>query len=390
MITRVISEFLQSSATRFPVVVVTGPRQSGKTTLCRSAFPDVPYASLEPPDVRRFAADDPRGFLGQYPGGAILDEIQKAPELTSYLQPLVDERRDAHWILTGSENLALTASTSQSLAGRAAMLELLPLDAQELTGAGLLAPTIEEALWRGGYPAIFDRGIAPNRWLGSYVGTYIERDVRQLRQVGDLEAFQTFLGLCAGRAASLLNLSGLGADAGITHPTARAWLSLLEASYLAIRLQPWHQNLGKRLVKTPKLHLLDSGLLCYLLGVHAPDQLARHPQRGAVFESWVVSELVKQETHRGRAPRMWFYRDERRLEVDIVLERDGALWLIEAKSGRTVADDFFDSLRALRGAFKRKHTDVRAVLVYGGDEDQVRSGIEVRSWRRLHELAAGA
>ena len=389
MIPRSLQEPLVAGARKFPVVTLTGPRQSGKTTLCRQAFASLAYRSLEQPDVRAFAEQDPRAFLDELAGGAVLDEIQRAPALLSYIQPRVDQDpRPGRYVLTGSENLALTAKVTQSLAGRTAVLHLLPFDRTEIRSTGHADDDLWTTVWRGGYPAIFDRELAPTDWLGAYTATYLERDVRQLHNIGDLSAFQTFLGLCAGRAGTMVNLSELGAGAGVTHPTARAWLSVLEASFLVFRLRPWHQNLGKRLVKTPKLYFHDTGLLCYLLGVTDPAQLVHHPLRGAIFENWVIAEIAKQEQHRGRTPRMWFYRDQRRLEVDAIWERDGATYAVEIKSGRTIAADHFDALDGLRALWPRTGSPPPAsVLVYGGDEPSRRTAAAVVPWRDVDGLA---
>src|SRR3990167_3690232 len=306
MIARTLGPRLLALARRFPAVTVTGPRQSGKTTLCRAAFPDKPYVSLEAPDVRRYAIEDPRGFLGDHRDGAILDEVQRAPEILAYLQPMLDERRGSgRFILTGSANLSLLQSVSQSLAGRTALLTLLPLGLEEIRRSSHPLDDFFAVLWRGGYPAIFDRGLDPGDWFPSYVGTYVERDVRQILNVGDLLAFQGFLRLCAGRSAQLLNLSALGADCGVTHGTARAWISVLDASYVAFPLPP------------PR----------------AP------PPRGGVFESWVVSEILKARVHRGLPPALSFFRDRKGAEVDVILEADRDLVAVETKSARTVRSE---------------------------------------------------
>jgi hypothetical protein len=363
------------------VVVVLGPRQSGKTTLCRSVFAE-PYVSLEDPDTRRFALADPRGFLAQFPDGAVLDEVQRVPELASYLQGMVDARpRHARFVLTGSENFTLTQSVSQSLAGRAVLVTLLPMSFEESRAFPRAPRDLFGVLFAGGYPAIFDRKLPPTEWLASYVRTYVERDVRQLLNVSDLLAFQTFLGLCAGHAGQLLNLSALGAAAGITHNTAKAWLSVLEASYLLRRLQPLHANVNKRLVKTPKLHFFDSGLLCYLLGIRSAAELMLHSSRGAIFESWVVSEIHKACVNRGNEPRLHFFRDHQGTEVDLLVEAGQKLIAVEIKSGQTVADDFFaalDTFTELLGA--RRATPV---LVYGGDKSQTRTKSQVLAWSDL-------
>jgi predicted AAA+ superfamily ATPase len=372
-------------ARKFPVVTITGPRQSGKTTLCRTAFSSLPYASLEAPDVREFAATDPRGFLAGYPTGAVIDEVQRVPELLSYLQVVVDEhRRNGEWVLTGSQNFALLASLSQSLAGRTAVLNLLPVDLQELERFPSHPKGLFATLFAGGYPRIHDERIHPPDSLSAYVATYLERDVRQVVNVVDLTGFQTFLRLCAGRSGQLLNLSGLGADAGVSHHTARSWLSVLEAGFIVFRLPPFHRNLGKRLVKTPKLYFFDSGLLCFLLGIRTPEQLIQHPLRGAVFETWVVGELAKSRLHAGLPLDLYFYRDARGLEVDVVLDRGDSCTAVEIKSGQTIAKDFFDPLRAFAERLEAaRQGRTRPYLIYGGEHSETRSGVRVAGWGRV-------
>lgn len=386
MIERELEPRLRRLATKFPIVTVTGPRQSGKTTLCRAVFPDKPYVSLEAPDVREFARRDPRRFLAERRDGAVLDEVHRVPELLSYLQPMVDELRGAgRFVLTGSANFALLHSIGQSLAGRTALLELLPLSLAEVRRFPAPPTDLRELLWRGSAPAVYDRGLTPDEWYPSYVATYAERDVRAILNVGDLTAFQTFLRLCAGRTGQLVNLSALGADAGVTHATARAWLSVLDAGYVAWRLPPFHANVTSRLVKTAKLHFFDTGIICYLLGIRSPSQLRDHPLRGAIFETWVAAEIRKVRVHRGLPPNLSFFRDRKGNEVDLVIERAGELLAIDTKSGHTVADDFFAGLRAFASllAAGRPRRRVRPFVVYGGEEAQDRSAGTVVPWSHL-------
>ena len=388
MIRRVLATRLRTLARKFPVVTVTGPRQSGKTTLCRTLFPDKPYVSLEAPDIQDFARRDPRAFLAQHPDGAVLDEVQRVPDLLSYVQVTVDEHPAAgRYILTGSANFALLQSIGQSLAGRTALLELLPLSLQEIRRFPKPPSDLFDLLWRGSYPAIYDRDLAPGDWYPGYVSTYLERDVRTILNVGDLTAFQTILRLCAGRVGQLLNLSSLGADAGITHATAKSWLSVLEAGYVAWRLPPFHTNVSKRLIKTPKLHFLDSGLVCYLLGIRSPDQLRDHPLRGGVFETWVASEILKARTHRGLQKNLTFYRDRKGTEVDLVVEIGPQLLAVETKSGQTVAGDFFSGIESFASlvASSRLRPTTRGFVVYGGDLRQSRSSATVVPWSRLDQ-----
>jgi len=389
MIPRVLQAKLFALARKFPVVTVTGPRQSGKTTLCRATFPSKAYVSLEAPDVRTYALEDPRGFLTDYREGAVLDEVQRAPQLLSYLQAEVDARpARGRFILTGSANLGLLASVSQSLAGRTALLNLLPLSLDEIRLFRAKSDDLLEVLWRGSYPAVFDRKLAPQDWYASYVSTYLERDVRLILNVGDLAAFQTFLRLCAGRTAQLLNLSALGADCGVTHNTVKSWISVLEASFVAYRLAPFHSTLRKRLVKTPKLHFYDAGLVCYLLGIGNSSQLRDHPLRGAIFETWVASEILKARVHRGLPPALTYFRDRKGTEVDLILERDRDRVAIETKSGKTVAGDYFGSLEAFTRLLgtDRSRPSLQPVVVYGGNERQQRSGALVLPWSMVDQF----
>lgn len=383
---------LLERAEKFPTITLVGPRQSGKTTLCRAAFAGHAYVSLEAPDTRARAAADPRGFLRQFDAGVVIDEVQRVPELASYLQQLVDEqpRTMGRYVLTGSYNLAVHQPVFQSLAGRTAILELMPLSHTELAAAGLGRPTAWDALVAGGYPAIFDRGLAPHVWLESYVATYLERDVRTVLGVVDLLAFQTFLGLCAGRTANLVNLSQLGADAGITHNTARAWLSVLEAGFVVERLAPRLANTTSRLVKAPKLHFVDTGVACWLLGIRGANDLFHHPLRGALFETWVVGELAKAARNAGERSRLSFLRDRKGTEVDVVLERPGEVVAVEVKSGATYHAEQAASLHAFEQQHRRASMPgrVRKVVVYAGDEAFTDAGVEVVPWHAVGALNA--
>ncbi len=345
MIERDLAPGLCAAAASFPVVTITGPRQSGKSTLCRAMFPDYPYANLEEPDIRAFAGQDPRGFLDQFTDQAIIDEIQRCPQLTSYLQARVDAQpQPGRWILTGSQNLALVASISQSLAGRSAVLHLLPLTRNEVIRFKRHPTKLNETIFSGGYPRIFDQRIEPSQWLGAYVATYLERDVRGLSNIGDLATFQRFVQLCAGRTAQLLNLSALASDAGVSQPTVKAWLSILESTFIVFRLPAWHGNLRKRLVKAPKLHFYDTGLACWLLGIRSGEQLKTHPLRGAIFETWVVSEIIKHRMNRGETTGLYHYRDAHQQEVDAVIEEPDRMILVEAKAGATITSDTLKSV----------------------------------------------
>lgn len=384
MIERDIQPVLIRLASQYPVVTVTGPRQSGKTTLTRSAFPDKPYVSLEDPDLRRFAIEDPRGFLGSHPQGAILDEIQRAPELLSYLQGLVDAQpRPGLYILTGSQQFELMHRLSQSLAGRTALLRLLPFTLAETLRArpAPAEPELADILLAGFYPRIHDRGLDPTQALGDYFATYVERDLRQLTAVHDLQRFERFVRLCAGRTGQLLNLSSLGQDAGVSHATARAWIDLLQTSYIVYLLPPWLTNTRKRLVKTPKLYFYDVGLACWLLGLRTPQQVQRDPLWGALFENMIVMEALKDRYNAGASGEMYFYRDAEGHEVDLLLPVGGRLHAIEIKAGATVNPDYFKGLRS----FATHHPQALASggVIFGGRAGQARSDWPVHSWLTL-------
>lgn len=383
MINRSATATLRQLATWYPAVALTGPRQAGKTTLARAVFRGKPYRSLEDLDQREFAMSDPRGFLAQFPDGAILDEVQRTPELFSYLQTRLDEdRRMGLFILTGSQQFGLNQAISQSLAGRVGYLHLLPFTHTELS-AGYAPASPEAMLLQGFYPPVFDRGIPPHVWYADYVTTYIERDLRQLINVRDLAAFQRFLRMCAARTGQLLNLSALAADCGITHNTAKSWISILQASYLVALLPPWHRNLGKRLVKTPKLYFLDTGLAAWLAGVHKVDDLKLGALRGPLFETWVVSEFTKHLCNHALPNRLYFWRDSVGNEVDLLVEQGPEMaFPIECKAGQTVAADWFKPLQD----FCKTTGAPGSALIYGGQTNQPRSQTQVFGWESMHEL----
>jgi predicted AAA+ superfamily ATPase len=383
VIERNASRPLLDLARQYPVLTVTGPRQSGKTTLCRALFPSYPWINLEPLDTREAVRRDPRGFLAQHRDGVIVDEIQNVPELLSYIQAAVDDDdRPGRFILTGAQHFGLSHAIAQSLAGRTAVFELLPPALDELRRFPDPPADLLATLWTGAYPRIFDRGIDPTRWYADYVTTYVQRDVRQLANVTDLESFTTFLRLCAGRSGQELSLSQLGADAGVSQPTARAWLSVLEASFLCHRLSPWHRNVRKRTIKATKLHFLDSGLMCFLIGIRSPDQLATHPLRGAVFETWVVSEIYKARANAGQTVRLSHYRETRGAVVDVVVETARALIMVEAKSGATVAGDLSRGLDVLGEHMARLEPGrtLDKLIVYGGERPAQIHDVRIVPW----------
>jgi uncharacterized protein len=391
MIERDLARELVRAATQLPVVTLTGPRQSGKTTLCRMTFPEKAYVNLERLDSRQLAQDDPRGFLANYPDGAIVDEVQHAPDLLSYLQADVDEDpTPGRFILTGSQQLPLNAAISQTLAGRTAILHLLPFSIGERRKTDFASDDLWEDIFRGSYPRVYDRQIEPERWYGDYLATYVERDVHQLKDIGDLRTFRDFMRLAAGRTAQEVVLSTLAGDVGITHPTVKSWLGVLEACFLILTAPGWHRSIRKQVVKSPKIHFLDTGLVCSLLGISDPDQLRTHPLRGAIFESWVAGEIVKAFFHSGRRVDLKHFRESRGLEFDIVVEKGLVMHLVECKSGATMQPVFTEALKKTRMLFGERLQDVATTLalVYGGEESFMRSEVGVYGWRDVSELAA--
>ena len=366
-----------------PVVTLTGPRQSGKTTLCRETFPDKPYANLERPDTREFARSDPLGFLRQFPDGAVLDEIQRAPELLSWIQVEVDENpAPGRFILTGSQQLELSRSVGQSLAGRTALLRLLPLSIAELPpGRGEME--VDRLLHLGGYPRIHRDGLDPAAALGDYFETYVQRDLRELVQIRNLSLFEKFVRLAAGRTGQILNLQALAADVGISGHTAREWMTLLEASFVVFLLPPWFANIGKRLVKSPKIYFCDVGLAAWLIGITAREHLAAHPLRGNLFENLMVLEVLKQRFNAGLRSNLFFYRDSNGNEVDLLMEQGNTLTLVEIKAAQTVASDALRPLERVRAVLGERVAG--AALIYGGNERQRRTALDVTPYSGVDE-----
>jgi predicted AAA+ superfamily ATPase len=385
MIPRTLASTIDRLRTKFPIVALIGPRQSGKTTLVRSICHDLPYASLEDPDRLAYASRDPRGFLKDYPTGAIFDEVQRLPILFSYLQTIVDEANvNGRFVLTGSQNFLLHEKITQTLAGRVALTRLLPFSFQELSAGGITFADYEDYLLHGFYPRLHDHKIDPGDWFPSYIQTYLERDVRQIKNITNLSAFLTFLKLCAGRCGQLLNMSAIAADCGISHTTAREWLTVLEASYVIFLLRPHHHNGNKRLVKMPKLYFYDTGLAAYLLGIRTSEQMKSHYAKGALFESFIIADMMKQRLHNGREPDLFFWRDKNAREIDVIIDTAGQLTPLEIKSARTIAADFFDTLRywqSIAGPVAMK-----SWLVYGGNETQQRTECQVVPWTALDSL----
>ena len=367
------------------MLAVVGPRQSGKSTLVKAAFPDLPCANLEDPEVRAFAQSDPRGFLARFPDGAFLDEVQRCPDLFSYIQVAVGEKRkQCMFVLAGSQNFLLLEKVTQSLAGRVLFLTLLPFSLGELEAGGYPQRSLDTLLWTGCYPPIYDRKVEPGLWYNGYVTTYIERDVRQVLRIKDLDTFQRFMGLCAARTGQLLNYSSLATDCGVSLNTIKEWLSVLRASFVVHLLQPYHRNFSKRLVKHPKLYFLDTGLAAHLLRIRSVEELSLHPMRGALFENWVVAECLKRRYHSAQASNLFFWRNHTGEEVDLIADHGQKLLPIECKSGATVASDWFAPIRKfVELAGKAAEPPW---LVYGGADRYQRESVEVVGWRKLAEL----
>jgi predicted AAA+ superfamily ATPase len=363
-------------------VSVTGPRQSGKTTLIKNTFTDLPYILLEDPDTRSFAESDPRAFLNQYPNGAIFDEVQRVPSLFSYLQGVVDADPSRKFILSGSQNFLLMQNISQSLAGRVGLLTLLPFSWQETNS--IITQKLPEHLLKGGYPALYQKNTPLPIFFGSYIQTYIERDVRLLKNIDNLSTFIRFVKLCAGRVGQLLNVSSLATDAGISPHTAQSWLSVLETSYIIFLLKPYHQNWGKRLTKMPKLYFNDTGLLCNLLDIANTTQLETHYGYGAIFENGIILELMKTLLNQGERPQFYFWRDSNGKEMDLIIDRNGQMIPIEIKSSQTLVPALWKGYQSWN---EMTNTDpTKGYLVYGGDVSQQRTNLNLLSWREVQKI----
>ena len=385
MIPRNIQAELSHCCAEYPVICITGPRQSGKTTLAQTVFADKPYTSFEEPMTRDLFSEDPKGFLNRHMDGAVFDEVQHVPELFSYLQTEVDKNRDpGRFILTGSEHFGLTEKISQSLAGRTAILELLPFSSDELLDGNWLAGDLDSTLWCGAYPPVHDRGLRPDRWYANYLATYIQRDVRQISQIRDLDIFTRFMRLCAGNCGQIVNTNRLGTDCGVDHKTIGRWLAVLQAGYIIGLLPPYYRNFRKRIIKTPKLFFYDTGLAVHLLGIQSPQQLDTHPLRGALFENWVFSEIAKWFLNRGHRPDMYFWRTHSGQETDFVLEVGGNVHAVEVKSGMTVAPAVFRRLENAMQPWASQRV-LQSIVYGGGDFLRVRH-INIVPWRSVGRL----
>ena len=385
MLKRSIIPVIRERAKKVPVICITGPRQSGKTTLVKQMFPEYRYVSLEDRDMRSYATEDARGFLKEFSTPLIIDEAQYAPELFSYIQTSVDEkRRNGAYILTGSQNIMLLQNISQSLAGRISVFHLLPFSISEMKGTKYWFNDYEQYILNGFYPRLYDQKLKPEEWLPDYVEMYIERDVRQITRVTDLSTFEKFIRLCAGRTGQLLNLSSIGHDLGITHNTVKNWISVLEASFIIFLVQPFSKSFNKRMIRSPKLYFYDVGIACYLLGIKNSEQLNSHYHKGALFENMVIADTMKNIFNKGIRPQLYYWRDSTGHEVDCVLEDGAKIKSVEIKSGRTINTDFFQGLNYFNGISKVKPEN--SYLVYGGEAPQQRSYANVLSWKDTEGL----
>ncbi len=381
MIERAIASKIVSLAQKFQVITLTGPRQSGKTTLVRATFPNLAYVSLEEPDIRQFALNDPRGFLFNYPNGAILDEIQNTPEMFSYIQRIVDENRQIHFILTGSSNFLLMEKISQTLAGRTAVLHLLPFSLSELEP---FEGPYENMIFKGQYPRIYDRDISPTDFYPSYIQTYVDRDVRMIKNIGDINSFIQFTQLCAGRIGQPLNYAGLASDAGISPNTAKSWISILESSYILYRLQPYHRNFNKRLVKSPKLYFYDTGVACSLLGIREQEQVNLHYMKGSLFENLILNEFIKRSFNRGENRQPYYWQDNHGKEIDCILVNGERVTAVEIKSGKTMSTNYFDNLKYWKAIAVLPEN--QEYVVYGGEQSMQTVAGTLISWRNLDRI----
>lgn len=375
---------LLSAAKEYPVVTVTGPRQAGKTTLVKDAFPNKIYINLEAPDIRAAAEEDPRAFLQSLPEGGILDEIQRVPSLLSYIQTIIDEHPvPGLFILTGSHQLALHEAITQSLAGRTAILNLLPLTISELASANIEL-SLNDYLLNGFLPRIYANPMNPTKAYRNYLQTYIERDVRQILHVRDLKTFQHFIRLCAGRVGSVLNKESLGNELGISSHTINQWLSVLEASFIITQITPYFENFGKRVIKSPKLFFTDVGLVTYLLGIENIEQLTRDPLRGFLVENLIVLELIKTRLNKGLEPQLYFYRDQHQNEVDVIYKQSNELIPIEIKASQTYHSQFIKNINyygSIAGSRVKK-----GYVVYAGTHEQTIGNVQIINFKKAHQI----
>ncbi len=382
MIKRTLTNRLLELSSKFPIITLTGPRQSGKSTLLRACFPNYNYVSLEDPDMRLFATDDPKGFIATYPDKTIIDEAQNAPSLFSYLQTHTDlENKAGMYMLAGSQNFLLLEKINQSLAGRTAILRLLPFSHREMCYGKILPETVNKEIFAGSYPRIYDKDIAPRDFYPSYIQTYVERDVRMMRNIGELSNFTRFLKLCAGRIGQLLNLSSLANECGVSVPTISSWVSILEASYICYLLKPDHRNYNKRLVKTPKLYFYDTGLACSLLDIQSDKQLDSHFLRGGLFENLVINEFIKKAYNETNSTTMSFWRDSSGNEVDLLISTGEHIQAYEIKSGSTFTKDYFKGISKWRNLSNIPNENCFAI--YAGSKSLNTSLGKLIAWEDL-------
>jgi hypothetical protein len=382
MVSRTLSKKILSLSRQFPVIGIVGPRQSGKTTLVKYLFPHLPYVNLEDINQRYLAQNDPKSFLDKYSTGVVLDEIQQVPTLFSYIQVIVDQNQLAgQFILTGSQNPSLLATITQTLADRITLLTLLPLSIQELKVSNQVVTDLDELIFRGGYPSLYKNAVSPTDWYPNYIKTYVERDVRQIKNITDLNRFQTFLKLCSGRIGQILNLSSLANDCGISHVTARQWISILETSYLVYLLPPHYQNFSKRLIKMPKIYFYDTGLACSLLGIEHQKQLENHYLRGGLFENLVIAELLKFRLNHGQQTNLYFWRDKSGHEIDCIYEMVDKLLPIEIKSSKSLSNDYFKNLTYFQNLSHQK----QGILCYAGNIEATQHDVAVVNFAHLIE-----
>ena len=384
MIQREITKKLLEISNYYQIITVTGPRQSGKTTLIKDVFKELPYVLLETPDIRQRAQEDPKSFLSNYSKGAIFDEIQNVPELFSYLQGIIDENSAIKFVLSGSQNFLLLEKVNQTLAGRTGILKLLPFSTDELKDSNHWNENPLEFVFKGMYPRIYDRGIPPELFYSDYIQTYVERDVRSIKNIGNLSSFSRFLSLCAGRIGQLLNIDSLASDVGIASNTAKEWLSILEASYIIYTLKPHHKNFNKRLVKRPKLYFYDTGLACNLLQINSVNELDMHFAKGNLFENFILTELLKKRFNNAKTSNLYFWRDHHGKEIDCIIEKANSLIPIEIKSSKTYQKEHFKNMN-----YWNKLSDnskENSYLVYAGNESDHLAYGNLMSWKHLNKI----
>lgn len=382
-IKRNISVKIKDALGKYPIVAIIGPRQSGKTTLCQLLKPKFTYVNLEDISLRSFAKEDPKGFLETYKNGVIIDEIQYVPDLFSYLQVYTDKRRkNGEYIITGSQNFLMLENISQSLAGRVALFNLLPLSLKELKSSNIVFENWEEYILNGSFPRKWVYNIDATDFYENYVRTYVERDVRLIKNISNLDTFQKFIQLLAGRTGQLFNQSSLGNELGVDNKTINSWMNLLEASFIAFKLKPYHNNFNKRIVKTPKIYFYDTGLLAYLLGIRTLKDIQVHFAQGQLFENFIILEKLKQAWNSKSHDNFYFWRDRSGNEIDLLIERSNRLIAVEIKSGKTISSDFFNSLYQ----FIKDKNGIKAYLIYGGTEIQKRSELTVLGFNHLNKF----